>query len=182
MPEHSTEIAELLSNNINHRNYVEKYIEDLSLMIEKATVQLIEMFIDLVHIEPVDRHGDRLFRLPRNEINDDNWKKEFQYPIDKYDWLIFEKIFQQVFQYPESKRSLCTIIMHNLDETLEYYSFNIFFLIVFANYEHIEYGIDELHKDCRNLFSYFNSEILDAMVTNVVKSLQHLKQTFFNPK
>lgn len=110
LPKQSTEMADMVEKNINHRKYVEKNIENLSMMVEKATAQLIGMFIDLVHIETVDRHGDRMFRLPRAEINDDNRKKEFKYPIDEYDWLIFDKIFQQVFQYPESKRSkLCML-------------------------------------------------------------------------
>lgn len=73
-------------------------------MIEKSTVELLDIFIDLVKIEPEDENGQRRFRLPRNEVDEHNWRLEFELPIDKYDWLRFDTIFQQVYQYPETKR------------------------------------------------------------------------------
>lgn len=77
-------------------------------MIEKSTVELLDIFIDVINIHPKDADGQRRFRLSRNEVNDSNWKTEFELPIDKYDWLRFDTIFQQVYQYPEAKREqLC---------------------------------------------------------------------------
>lgn len=73
-------------------------------MIEKSTVELINIFIDLAKISANDENGQRHFRLPLSEVNSDNWKQEFELPIDKYDWLIFDQIIQPVFQYSESKR------------------------------------------------------------------------------
>lgn len=104
LPEQSMQMQALLEQNINHRKLIEDEIEKQSMMVEKATVELIGIFINLVNIEPLDKNGQRIFRVPREQVNDDNWKTEFKYPIDKFDWLTFEKIFQQVFQYPDSKR------------------------------------------------------------------------------
>lgn len=109
LPSHCLAMSAVLEANVNHRKTIEKQIEKHSMMIEKATVQLIEIFVDMLDIGEVDKHGERVFRLPRNEVDEDNWKIEQKYPIDKYDWLIFGKIFQQIFQYPELKRQkMCT--------------------------------------------------------------------------
>lgn len=77
-------------------------------MAEKATVQLIQLFPDLTDINPVDENGEQIFSVSTEEINDENWRTELKKPVDKYDWLVFEKIFQSVFIYPESERKkLC---------------------------------------------------------------------------
>lgn len=73
-------------------------------MAERATVQLIDIFVNLIQIKETNKSGERLFRLPFEQVNDDNWKLEFKLPIDKYDWLSFERIFQETYQYPESER------------------------------------------------------------------------------
>lgn len=39
------------------------------------------------------------------QIDDSNWRIELKKPVDKYDWIAFDKIFQSVFIYPESERN-----------------------------------------------------------------------------
>lgn len=81
----------------------------MSLMTEKATVELVELFINAMPISPNDEDGERLFRLPHEQIDESNSKLELQLPIDKFDWLSFETVFQQAYQYPESDREkLCS--------------------------------------------------------------------------
>lgn len=85
-------------------------IEKKSLMAERATVELIRIFVELTHIDEVDKNGKRVFALPLDQINDDNWRVELQMPVDKYDWLDFSNIFQNVFIYSENERTrLCKI-------------------------------------------------------------------------
>lgn len=81
-------------------------------MAERATVDLITIFVTLTHINEVDENGKRLFALPLDQINDKNWREESQMPIDKYDWVDFSKIFQSVFIYAESERTrLCKLMI-----------------------------------------------------------------------
>lgn len=73
-------------------------------MAEKSTVQLIDIFVNLIQIKETNKNGERLFRLPFEQVTEDNRKNEEKLPIDKYDWLSFERIFQETYQYPESER------------------------------------------------------------------------------
>lgn len=78
------------------------------MMAEKACIELIEIFINFTEVKAVDEHNRRLFSLPSSEINDDNWRTELKLPIDKYDWIIFDKIFQPVFIQPKTEKpKLC---------------------------------------------------------------------------
>lgn len=82
-------------------------------MAEKATVELIEIFISFVEVDTLDENGKRVFSLPDDEINENNWRTELKMPVNKYDWLSFEKIFQTVFIYPEIERiRLCKLSIH----------------------------------------------------------------------
>lgn len=84
-------------------------------MAERATVDLITIFVKLTNIAGVDENGKRLFALPFDQINDDNWREELQLPVDKFDWVDFGNIFQSVFIYPESDRvRLCKLTDFNL--------------------------------------------------------------------
>lgn len=73
-------------------------------MAERATVDLIRIFVNLTKIGEVDENGKRLFALPLDQINDENWREELQMPVDKFDWVDFGNIFQSVFIYSESDR------------------------------------------------------------------------------
>lgn len=81
-------------------------------MAERATVDLITIFARLTHIGEVDENGKRLFALPLSQINDENLREEQQLPIDKFDWLDFGCIFQNVFVRSEDERTrLCKIVI-----------------------------------------------------------------------
>lgn len=73
-------------------------------MAEKSTVQLIEIFLNLTEIKETNKNGERLLRLPFEQVTEENRREEYKLPIDKYDWLSFERIFQETYQYPESER------------------------------------------------------------------------------
>lgn len=95
--------------------YVEKSIEMRSLSAEAATVALINKFVKTIDFDLIDDRGNRIYMLPMNQITDKNRRKEEILPIDKYDWLKFEKIFHPVMVYPESDRSLhCKFIFAQL--------------------------------------------------------------------
>lgn len=76
-----------------------------SLSAESATVALINKYVKLVDFNTVDDRGNRIYMLPMNEINEQNRRKEQILPIDKYDWIKFEKIYHPVMVYPDSEKS-----------------------------------------------------------------------------
>lgn len=75
-----------------------------SLSAETATVELINKFVKTIEVNSYDDRGHRVYMLPINEITDANRRKEELLPIDKYDWLTFDKIFHPVMVYPDSER------------------------------------------------------------------------------
>lgn len=108
----------------------------------------------MIDVEPLDQNGKRLFQLPIAELNENNRRIEELLPIDKYDWLCFDKIYRPVQIYSESDK-------------------NIHF---FKNYEDMHYGLVQLHIDCMDVFSYFTSQIIAAMVKCIKRSIDQLKQ------
>lgn len=76
-----------------------------SQMAEVATIELINKYVQSIEVNSVDERGNRVYMLPLNEINNLNRRTEEAMPIDKYDWLSFEKIFHPVMVYPESEKS-----------------------------------------------------------------------------
>lgn len=101
-------------------------------MAEKATIELINLFVEMADIAPVDIKGNRVFRLPESEINETNWREELKMPVDKYDWINFEKIFQPVFIYSANERHrLCNIVCIFLRKT----STKLMYSYIFDSYE-----------------------------------------------
>lgn len=47
--------------------------------------------------------------------------------------------------------------------------------IVFRDYEDLYYGLTQLHNDCMDLFSYFNAQLVTAMIKCTQSSLECLK-------
>lgn len=76
-----------------------------SLAAEKATVELINKYVEQANIGPTNRKGQRQFQLPLEEQTPENRRKEEVLPIDKYDWMSFEKINRPVAIINESERS-----------------------------------------------------------------------------
>lgn len=83
----------------------EKLIEMKSLGAEKATVELINKYVDQATIGPNNRKGQRQFQLPLENQTNENRRKEELLPIDKFDWLSFDKINRPVAILADSERS-----------------------------------------------------------------------------
>lgn len=72
-------------------------------MAETATVEIINKFVTMIEVSDTDENGERLLQLSCNLQDDSNFREELRKPIDKFDWLAFNKISRQVF-FPESER------------------------------------------------------------------------------
>ncbi len=81
----------------------DKIIEKKSAMAELATVEIINKFVQLIDVKDTDDNGVTLLQLPVSSQNDANYREELRKPIDKYDWISFQKVSRQVF-FPESER------------------------------------------------------------------------------
>lgn len=84
---------------------IEKIIELKSLSAESATVELINKFVDRCVIKELSQKGIRHFQLPLDQQTAENRRTEESLPIDKFDWLSFEKVFRAVGLHAESERS-----------------------------------------------------------------------------
>lgn len=85
--------------------FLEKIIANRALAAEKATVELINKYVTDAVIGPLNSKGLRQFQLPPDEITQENKRKEEPMPIDKYDWISFEKVFRPIAIPPDSERS-----------------------------------------------------------------------------
>lgn len=52
----------------------------------------------------------------------------------------------------------------------------LFRFLVFRDYEDIDYTLTQLHIDCMNLFSFFNTEVVVALAKCTKTSLELLKK------
>lgn len=123
--------------NIDH--LPEKEIEKKSQMAERATIELINLFLNFVEVKGFDENGDRLFSLPDDQIDEQNWRTELKKPVDKFDWIAFEKIFQNVFIYAESERNrVCKLFYTNRSNNCDCLNFrwsNVFSLQRLREYD-----------------------------------------------
>lgn len=134
--------------------YTERVLEKKSVCMERAVIDIINMFIDLLDFEPTDSKGRRVFQLPPEKLNDTNWRTEGFLPIDKWDFIQFHKIYRTIYLAPE-----------DVLKTLQ-----------FRNYENIRYELHHLRNDCMDLFSYYNSKIILALVAGSKRSLDFVRQ------
>lgn len=72
-------------------------------MAEEATVKIINKFVQIIEVKTTDEKGVSLLQLPPSAQNNANYRDELRKPIDKYDWMAFDKISRPVF-FPESER------------------------------------------------------------------------------
>lgn len=80
-----------------------------SCSIELACIEIINRFIDKVQVPDRDENNRRKFQLPFKETTHPVIiRQEELLPIDKYDWINFEKLYKPV-NYPKVKahRKLC---------------------------------------------------------------------------
>lgn len=137
----------------NLRMEIEKELEKKSVCMERAVIDLCNMFVELLDFGPNDSKGRRVFQLPPDKINDTNWRSEGQMPIDKWDWIQFQKIYRTIYLVPE-----------DILKTLQ-----------FKNYENIRYELNHLRNDCMDLFSYYNSKMIAALVGCSKRSLDYVR-------
>lgn len=136
--------------------FVASRLETGSIVAQKATVELIRLFIE---------HTD---------IASD----------DKNDFISFEKLFQQVFLYSEGdhiepcKYSVKKNYVLTNDLFFELCIFkNVF--TVFKDYGELNYGVEQLHSDCMDLFNYFVHLILSGMLNATKKAYDQIRERFF---
>ena len=82
--------------NVQHRQTEEKTLEMRNKSVEIAAIELINMFVEKIDVPEVDESGKRKFTLPFSEINDSNRRAEEQKPVDKFDWVSFDKLYKAV--------------------------------------------------------------------------------------
>ncbi|XP_055595824.1 dynein axonemal heavy chain 8 [Uranotaenia lowii] len=153
LPNGAVEAVVFADMNVKYRQSVEKYIEKKSQAMEKATIELITKFVDKIEIAEFDDRGNRKFQLPLDQINDQNRRHEESLPIDKYDWIIFEKIYKALaYPSPEMHRKA-----------------------LFQDYAGLNYDVTLLHIDCMELFAYFNHRIIAVFVRMVKASLEKIR-------
>ncbi|XP_055386175.1 dynein axonemal heavy chain 8 [Condylostylus longicornis] len=137
------------------RQKVEREIEKKSILIERAVIDINNMFVDLLDVPPFDYKGRRVFALPLDQITAMNWKIEGEMPVNKYDWIQFDKINRPVFFPTEENRlTMCS-----------------------KSFETIRYEYATLRNDCMDIFAYNNSKMITALVQCSKKSLELIKNS-----
>lgn len=94
----------------------DKQIESESAIAERATVEIINKFVELIEVKETGENGERIFQLPPSQQNESNFREELRKPIDKFDWISFPKVSRQVF-FPESDRFMHCKILFTTNET-----------------------------------------------------------------
>lgn len=152
MPDEPVPPMKLLELNEDHRREMAKIIEIKTMAAEKAVVNLINKFVEKAENIPL-RDNSGKFALPMNEWTDRNRRNEELKPIDKYDWLSFEKIYKAVgYASPEDNVVLC-----------------------FKEYDGLNYDVTLLHIDCVELFAHYNHQMITALTRCTKRSMENLK-------
>ena len=152
LPSNAITPDEFKALNIKHRQQVEKQVESKSLAAEKAAIELINKFVTVTDVPFKDDSGK--FQLPHSMITDDNWRLEEYKPIDKYDWISFEKLYKAVGYPPQ----------------------DVHVKLCFKEYDGLKYDVILLHIDCVELFAFYNHKIVAALVKCTKKGLESLKK------
>lgn len=137
----------------NVRISIEKDLEKKSTCMERAVIDLCNMFVELLDFGPKDSKGRRVYQLSPKDITEENWRSEGNMPIDKWDWIQFQKIYRTIYLVPE-----------DILQTLQ-----------FKNYENIRYELSHLRNDCMDLFSFYNSKMISALVGCSKRSLDYVR-------
>lgn len=98
--------------------------------VEMACIEIINRLVDEVQVSDRDENNKRKFQLPFNEnAAADLMRKEELLPIDKYDWINFEKLYKPVnFPIPKVHRKLCKLLYCSLIIAVKLSLFDLFFL------------------------------------------------------
>lgn len=152
LPEEPVTPKQLSKMNISHRQNMEKIIISKSTSAEKAAVDLINYFVEKAENIPLyDKSGK--FKLPLSEIDDNNRRFEELKPINKYDWLSFDKMFSPVgYASPDENE-----------------------INVFKDYDGLNYDVVLLHIDCVELFAHYNHRMIAVLAKSTKRSMELLK-------
>lgn len=104
LPREPISVYELYDLNVQHRKEVEKVIQQKSITAEIATVELINKYVDSISISQYNRKGVWQFQLPKDQINVENWRREEVKPLDKFDWISFDRVIRPVATITEAER------------------------------------------------------------------------------
>lgn len=152
LPEEPLEPNKLKELNVKYREEIVPKMEIKSLAAEKASVDLINTFIEKADSIPLYDDSGK-FQCPPSMLNDNNWRYEVIKPIDKYDWVSFDKIYKAVgYASPEDNEKL-----------------------VFEDYSGLIYDVSQLHIDCMELFAYYNHRMIAALVKSTKRSMEFLR-------
>lgn len=152
LPEKPVTPEKFKEMNIVHRQSVEKIIETKSLSAEKLTVDLVNKFVEKA-VEIPMRDDSGKFRLRHSQITEENKRSEELKPLNKYDWLQFDKIYKPVgYALPEDNLVLC-----------------------YKDYDGLSYDITLLHIDCVELFAYYNHRVVASLAKCTKRSMEMLK-------
>lgn len=153
LPETPETPEDFLENSTEKRQVMQEIIEKKSICIERAVIDLINLFVELLEFGEYDYKGRRNFQLPASQLTDENWKHESTLPIDKWDWIRFEKIYRTVYLPSDD---ICEAMRTK-------------------NYETTRYELFHLHYDAMDLFSYYNMKMINTLVYCSKKSLDLIK-------
>lgn len=121
--------------------------------IERSVIDLINSFVEVTDVSEVDEYGRRKFMLPPEQIDESNWRVEHPKPIDKYDWISFEKI-SKVVSFPSA-------------EDME--------VLVFKDWDVLKLDVTLLHIDCMELFAYYNQRFMSSLIRCTRSSMEELR-------
>lgn len=153
LPETPETSEDFLDNSTAKRQQMQDIIEKKSICIERAVIDLINMFVELLEFGERDSKGRRNYQLPPDQITEENWKTETFLPINKWDWIRFEKIYRTVYL---PSNDICEQMRSK-------------------NYEGTKYELYHLHYDAMDLFSFYNMKMINTLVYCSKKSLDLIK-------
>ncbi|KAG5675719.1 hypothetical protein PVAND_005600 [Polypedilum vanderplanki] len=152
LPEQAVTPEEFLDMNLEYRKNVEKIIQIKSQAAEKSTVELINKFIEKAEMVPYYDNSGK-YQLPYSKIDESNRRFEEIKPINKFDWLSFDKIFKAVgYATPEDNE-----------------------INVFKDFDGLHYDVTLLHIDCMELFAYYNHRVISVLAKCSKRSMEILK-------
>ncbi|KFB36573.1 AGAP007675-PA-like protein [Anopheles sinensis] len=153
LPDDPVGPTEFYDANIRYRQSVQMHLAKKSKAMEASVVELINKFAASIEVSDRDDHGNRIFQLPLDQINNENRRREEQLPTDKFDWVRFDRLFK-------------TPTNPTPEAHLE---------ALFRNYGTLNYDVPTLHIDCMELFAYFNNRLANVFVRMVKSSLEKLR-------
>lgn len=116
IPKKPLDPVDLYEMNVKHRIKIAKYVQTKSIAIERAVVEMINKFVNRVKISEFDESGKRRFQLPLEDQDEMNYRTEELKPLDKYDWIHFDKI-NNATSYPSTLAAhvkMCNYITYDV--------------------------------------------------------------------